>query len=466
MLPNLTSHKLRAFFIISATTVFGVLSSTVLLKSTKMASMFYTAGIVLTMILVQPFIGVLNYLALIYIRPQDFLPAVQALPLVFIMGGVTMAFVLINAVFSRERLVGAPQNVLILWLFVAAIISHLGNLYIGGALGSAKEFLNLLFAYFLCVNLVTTANRLRIVMWLLCLLTLYLAITGIYQGVTGIGIAGQTMVKGRIRGIGIFADPNDLCLTFVMVIPFLMYRILARKNLFEVVMSASILGVLLWALYMTNSRGGLLSFMAATAAMFVKRFGRKVGVVIALVAIVGLFALGPSRLSDMDAKGESAYGRVAAWSAGLDMLKGSPLFGVGMNAFTDYHVLVAHNSFVHVAAELGIFGLLPWVLMIFVSMRNLLYVSNRDGPQSADIALLSQTLFFGFLGFIVALVFLSRCYNPLLYVLVGLSAAAVNIFIKQEPGRYQLMSKNDLMIAFFGSIGALIALQAFLIVYW
>jgi O-antigen ligase len=466
MLQNLLTQKLRVFSIIFVTTGFGILSSTVLLKSTELASAFYSAGVVLTMILVQPFIGILNYLVLIYLRPQDFLAIVQGLPLVFIMGGVTLAFVLINAVFSRERLVSAPQNFLIMWLFVAALISHLGNAYIGGAIGSGKEFLNLLFVYFLCLNLVTTENRLRIVMWLLCFLTLYLAVTGIYQGLTGVGIGGQTMVKGRIRGIGIFADPNDLCLTFLMVIPFLMYRVLSRKNILVMTIAAIVLGVLVTALYMTNSRGGMLSFMAASAAMFVKRFGRKVGIAVAVIAIVGLFALGPSRLSDMDAKGESAYGRVAAWSAGLDMFKSSPLFGVGMDTFADYHVLVAHNSFVHAAAELGIFGLVPWVLMIFVSMRNLYYVSNHGGSRNGDIAELSQTLFFGFLGFMVALVFLSRCYYPLLYIMVGLSAAAVQIFVKRDEGEYQLITKNDYMIAFFGSIIGLILLQAFLLVYW
>jgi putative inorganic carbon (HCO3(-)) transporter len=466
MLQNVLPQKLKTFWIIVGTTLFAVLSSTVLLKSSELAALFYSAGVVVTMILIQPFVGILNYLVLIYLRPQDFLTIVQGLPLVFIMGAVTFSFVVINTVFRRESFVRTPQNFLLLWIFVAAIASHLAHAYIGGALASGKEFLNLIFVYFLVVNLVTTELRLRIVMWVLVVLTLYLAVTGIYEGVTGVGIGGQTTVQGRIRGIGIFADPNDLCLAFLMVMPFLMYRIAARKSAGELAVAALSFVTLLTALFMTNSRGGLLAFAASTGTLFVKRFGKRVGVALAIVGVAGLFVLGPSRMGNLSAKGESAYGRVEAWAAGLNMFKANPLFGVGMNRFTDYHYLVAHNSFVHTAAELGMFGLIPWVMIIFVSMRNCYYVgAHAEGPDRR-LGELNLSIFFGFLGFMTALVFLSRCFNPLLFLLVGLAAAAVRIFVDRQDDRFELLTKNDYLIVIFGSIAALAVLQAFLIVYW
>lgn len=465
-MQNVLPPKLRIFWIIVGTTLFGVLSSMVLLRSSELAALFYVAGVVLTMILIQPFVGIVNYLILIYLRPQDFLAVLQELPLVFVMGAVTFVFVIINTVFTRASFVRTPQNFLLLWIFVAAIASHVANAYIGGALSSAKEFLDLIFIYFLVVNLVTTESRLRMVIWLLVVLTLYLAVTGIYQGITGTGIAGQTMVQGRIRGIGIFSDPNDLCLAFLMVMPFLVYRIAARKSVGELAIAAVSFGILLTALFMTNSRGGLLAFAASTGALMVKRFGKRLGIVLAFVGVAGLFALGPSRMGDMSAKGESAYGRVEAWAAGLNMFKSSPLFGVGMNRFTDYHFLVAHNSFVHTAAELGMFGLIPWVMIIFVSMRNSYYVGSNAVASDRGIGELNLAIFFGFLGFMTALVFLSRCFNPLLFVMVGLATAATRIFVDRQKDEYELLTRNDYAIVVFGSIAALAVLQAFLIVYW
>ena len=114
MLQNVLPQKLRTFWIIVGTTLFGVLSSTVLLKSSELAALFYSAGVVLTMILIQPFIGIINYLILIYLRPQDFLTIVQGLPLVFVMGAITFAFVVINTVFKRASFVKTPQNFLLM----------------------------------------------------------------------------------------------------------------------------------------------------------------------------------------------------------------------------------------------------------------------------------------------------------------------------------------------------------------
>jgi putative inorganic carbon (HCO3(-)) transporter len=467
MLQNALPQKLRTFWILLGTTAFGVIASAVLLQSPEAASVFYVAGVVLAMILIQPFIGIVNYLTLIYVRPMDFVPLLQGLPLVFIMGAATFGFVVINTVFNRGAFVRTPQNFMIVWLFIAAVFSHLSNNFFGGALSSAKEFLNLIFVYYLAVSLVTTEKRLRIIMWLLVVLTLYLAVTGIYQGITGIGIGGETMIRGRIRGIGIFNDPNDLCLAFLMVMPFLAYRIAARKSLGEFAVAGGSFAVLLWALLMTNSRGGMLAFLTAMGLLFMRRFGRKVGFALAFLGIAGIFAMGPSRLTDLSARGESAYGRVEAWSAGLTMFKWRPLFGVGMDRFTDYHVLVAHNSFVHTAAELGLFGLIPWVLIIFVSLRNTYQVGTRvTATRDAGIAELCNSVFFGFVGFMTALVFLSRSFNPLLFLLVGLSAAAVQIFVRRQEERYVLVTKNDWFIVVFGSIGALALLQAFLILYY
>lgn len=463
---NAYVQKFRTLAILLGTTLFGVLATAILLKNDELASLIYVSGVVLTMILIQPFVGILNYLVLIYIRPQDFIGIVQGMPLVFVMGAATFLFVIINTAFRRTHFVRTPQNMIVAWLFVAVIISHLGNAYVGGAIASAKEFLNLIFIYFLVVNLVTTETRVRIIMWLLCVLSLYLAVSGIYQGVTGVGLAGQTMIQGRIRGIGIFSDPNDLCLTFLMVMPFLLQRIIARKSLGEFAIATAMYGTFLTALYMTNSRGGMLAFAGATGAMFVRRFGKKWGVALAAFGLMGLFALGPSRMTDLSAKGESAYGRVEAWAAGLNMFKSSPLFGVGMNRFTEYHNLVAHNSFVHCAAELGIFGLLPWCLMIFVTMRNCYYVGANAGQQDRGIADLCDAVFFGFLGFMAALVFLSRVFNPLLFLLVGLGAAAVQVFLVRQTDKYVLMTKNDYLFVGFGAIVALMLLQVFLIVYY
>ena len=53
---------------------------------------------------------------------------------------------------------------------------------------------------------------------------------GIVQYHTGIGLGNVGMVLDRIYGTGIFNDPNDLGMTFVMTVPFVLLVIGLRST--------------------------------------------------------------------------------------------------------------------------------------------------------------------------------------------------------------------------------------------
>src|SRR5205823_4424444 len=90
--------------------------------------------------------------------------------------------------------------------------------------------------------------------------------------------------------------------------------------------------------------------------------------------VLGLFAFGPSRLRQMSSDDEAAQGRVNAWDAGLDMIKSSPVWGVGRDQFVEHHPRTAHNSLVLCLAELGLAGTAMWL--------GLFYFTFRDGKRA------------------------------------------------------------------------------------
>ena len=53
------------------------------------------------------------------------------------------------------------------------------------------------------------------------------------------------------------------------------------------------------------------------------------------------------------------------------MLKSHPLTGVGYDQYTEYHYAVAHNSFVHTFAELGLIGAYIFVGMFYWYFKGL-----------------------------------------------------------------------------------------------
>ena len=100
-----------------------------------------------------------------------------------------------------------------LWFLLAIILSQLITLFLPALIEETMDFVTIVLMFFLIANLVSSERKLEITYYILVLLTVTLAVSGIVQSFTGVGLGGQEMYKGsRIRGIGIFSDPNDLAL--------------------------------------------------------------------------------------------------------------------------------------------------------------------------------------------------------------------------------------------------------------
>ncbi len=440
-----------------------------LLHSVKIGVAAYIVGVGVVMLLMEPFVGLINYLIFLYIRPQEFLPGFVGLPVMLMIGGATFVVMLINHAMMKKTLAmtKAPQNILMLLLLAAIVMSHLSHLYLHAAIDSGRAFLSTVVMYLLIANLALSERNLKITLYLMTILTVFMALQGIKQYYTGVGIAGQTLIEGRIRGIGIFSDPNDLALTFLIVLPFAFFTLIDSRNLMVKTTAVIAMAVLVYALYLTNSRGGFLSFGMLVFLLFVRRFGLIPGLAAGAAMFFVMFAFGPSRMSELSPEEASAYGRIEAWGRGLEMLRANPLFGVGQGRFMDFHFRTAHNSFVLCASELGLFGFYSWLTLLLISMKNMFFVSREARANGMrENAVIADSIFFAFVGFLTAAFFLSRTYNDLLYVLVGLSAAATQVFVARTGEKYVLMDRRDLLQGFGLMVGVLVLLKIIVMLYW
>ena len=396
------------------------------------------------------FITLLLYIFVIYIRPQEWVPAVYGWQLVDGLAILTVLFVALRASQTRRLVLSTPQNLLLLGFLVTIVLSHLSHTYFWGAYNSFITFSKHVIMFFLFVNVLDSEKKLKISLWFIILLTVIMAIQGIYQFNNGFGWAGQPLTKtGRITWIGIFNDANDLALALVMAIGFLLAFIFSRSGIFPKILSISLLAVLFNALYLTNSRGGYLALAATMAFYFLRKFRNKIiAILIGGAFIFAIFVLGPSRLSEISATEGSAYGRIDAWYEGIQMLKNSPLFGVGYGMFTDEFQRTAHNSFVLVAAEEGLIGLFFWVALIYACFKGLSILKKKSPQLINYTAGLEASLF----GFMSSAFFLSRSYKPILYIMLALASSFIYTYLKKED--YAFNSK-DIRIAGLLSIGIL-----------
>ncbi len=397
-------------------------------------------------------------LIVLYIRPAEWIPAFHGLRLASITLTGTALFLCLHRAATRQGLVKVPHTGMLIGLVLAVALSHAVHTYMTGLINSLSAFATVLVIYVLAVNTVTSLGRFRVTLWVILLLTALLAWQGVYQFQHGYGWAGQTMADGnRIRWISIFNDPNDLALAFVIMVPLLLAYLLKPGFFGLKIIPLSLLGLLLYGIFLTNSRGGILGLMVAIMFFFVKRSRWVVpGMVLGGLISTGVFLFGPSRLGFLAAQDESAVGRLDAWYYGFQLIKSNPLFGVGFNMFTDRYPLTAHNSFVLAAAELGIVGLMCWVGLFYVSFKGLSRV-ERYCPRLAFYAYGLQA---GIVGFMATAFFLSRTYNEIPYLVCALSAALYAIALQETDAVAFRLRAGDARNILVLSLGSLLLVQA------
>lgn len=390
----------------------------------------------------------LVYVLVLMIRPQEWIPFLQGQILGFGILDFVVAAILVTWVASiRGRKVTwkePPQNLLMLGLFFAALMSHVRHTFLAAFIQTFVDFGKIVLLYFFIVTLVNTQKRIKGFIACVVIGTLFMAGHGILQAHWGYGFGAQLprTIHGitRIRAFGFFNDPNDLALILVAMMPFLMTTVVSRfQNIGKRALSALALIPVLYAVYLTNSRGGWLSLGAMGVAFLYLNFSKKLAVVLAVIMFAALVARGPSRMATLSEDfGASSRERLVAWGYGNYMLKSNPIFGVGKGRFTEFsdERHVAHNSFVHTYAELGLFGYFFWLGLVFSCMKDT-YVLSRLESQDRDaleIRGLARATLAGLVGFMAASFFLSRQYVLALYLFFGI-AAALRVLGNQHAGK-------------------------------
>jgi putative inorganic carbon (HCO3(-)) transporter len=370
----------------------------------------------------------LLYITLIYVRPAEIVPGWERIPFVDILTVISFAIGIFSIAAKPRKIFDLPQDKLILAFWAMMVISSF-KVWLTGVYIAFLAFMPIVFAYFLIRAGVQSRRQLRGLIYLLMALNVFLAVNGIVQYHTGVGLGNVGLVLDRIYGTGIFNDPNDLGMSFVMSVPLFLFAIgRAETGLVTRALSLAGLCAVLLALYYTNSRGAIVGLAAALVCLSLLRYKTVAGT-IAAVALLGVIVVAaPSRGSEMDAGESSAQSRIQSWAEGWNMLKSHPITGVGFAQYVEYHIRVAHNSFVETFAELGLLGAFCFVGMFYWFFKGL-NLLPQDTPESAAWrrALTSSAV-----GLLTCGWFLSRQYVHIFYIMIAVGACAVNLSVPEQ----------------------------------
>lgn len=238
-------------------------------------------------------------------------------------------------------------------------------------------------------------------------------------------------------------DANDIALVLVTGLPMVYFMILDSRKFKKVVLICLLL-LIIFAVMKTVSRGGFLGLIAVALIIFLRderSMAFKIGVM-SLLAIF-FFAIAPesywNRIQTLtnleeDYNTTVQAGRKEVWSRGIDLMLDNPLFGVGAGAFVTAEGLshkdaggkwsAPHNSFIQIGAELGVGGLILFLMLIYSSVRDMINVRKKlslNPVLYAKYGNMTKGVEIAFYGFCVTGFFLSHAYSPILYFLIALA---------------------------------------------
>jgi O-antigen ligase len=289
--------------------------------------------------------------------------------------GVVTTGIGVLAMLEKGRIRRPAVGHFLLALFVlVAAASYMWSLYPAGTLIQISTYIQLLIMVWLIWELAARFEQQIHLMQAYVLGTFVSGIDTIYQFLTH-----QESVYQRYAGTNL--NPNDLGLMMALSIPVSYYLLLQSrgKMIWVYRLQLAIAGT---TVILTASRGATLATVVALAIVPLT-FGsltesQKVAAVLTLVSLVSavlVFAPQTSweRLATVPSEfaGGTLNKRTQIWSAGWEIFREHPLFGIGTNAFRVIvsRVLVepigaeelspappAHNTFLSVLVEQGVVG--------------------------------------------------------------------------------------------------------------
>jgi O-antigen ligase len=262
------------------------------------------------------------------------------------------------------------------------------------------------------------------------------------------------------RLTGGIRDANELAAILVPALALAIFGFLAVRSKAARVAFAVACAVTAFALLRTESRGGLVALvvMFLAALVFAGPARARVTAILSGTIVFGVVyyaVFAPSeavaRVTNFSEGGGS--GRTDIWAVAVEIWRSNPIFGVGAGNFRIVEpsyvlrdvalerldllvdrALVAHNTYLQIASELGLVGFGLFAILILSS----LVVAARSFARfqragQGEMELLARGVFIGTIGMLTAFFFISgqnlKQLPLLLGTLVALSSLAFSLSI-------------------------------------
>lgn len=416
----------------------------------------------------------LVFIAILFMRPQDYIEALRGWPLQDVAAILCLISIFLDGSVTMEKLKRSPTNWLIIAFWIWISLTWLFNGWAGGISYTFIRFSSVAITFFLIVLTVDTYSRLRGLAWTLVAMALFLAIQAIMQYHTGSGLGGvealqasslggETDTIARVRGVGLYADPNDMAINMVpfaaMLLPAFHRNFMSRTWVTGIICLIPLtLGIVF-----TVSRGAMLGLLAIGWLYMYRRVGKVFSLVGAGVLLLAILAA--PRMGAINTQEDSARARLDHWAYGLQLLRANPATGVGKGAFTEDYDKTAHNSFILIVAEGGMIGGMLWVAMFIAAFREIRLTRKEPrAPPWLDPAL--NSIEAALVGWLVCASFLSQTYKFTSFILMAMVVAVLNALKSEGYDVRHPWTNRTSLLTLAVTVGAVIFMHLAVKVLW
>ena len=448
--------------------------------------------------------GITALIVFILARPQEFIPILQRVPFLHLFAALAVVGWVIDVRLRRSQPIAVPTLpwviAFIVWIIVGTAIVAPEHLI--------ERIIEMAILFALYGTLAHGVQRFRtfqVVAGVTTVTCMFIALVCLHQGVsplqcvggeesegaiTGkpdgrlcetneqcrgpgaepgveyrcehVGMFGTYSVEERVRYRGELHDPNEVALTISAgALSLLIAFALRNRGASGRLVYFLGVGVVLYTVLLTQSRGGLVAAMLVPGIYLLRRYGIRAVIPAAAIA-APLLMLGGRSGENADM---STAQRYEAWATGLDMFHHNPIFGVGARLFGEHHWLTAHNSFVLTLAELGFVGMVLFVALIYLTIKILIVGLGelREVPGSAAAYTWGMSLLASMAGIVFQINTLSFAYHSVLWIFFGLVGAWYSAIRHHRPQfRVHLTWKDLVIIVLLCAAYALFVLPLFL----
>lgn len=351
--------------------------------------------------------------------------------------GCTLIALLLFILIYKKALVRTSLNIHMLALILIFILCTLITYYSLGYvpretwLNKDLGLLILIFSFFAFVFLVRKDGKrfhtcIRLLLISGSIVNIFALAVYFFYIIAGVSIPS---FGGRFEGF--LVDPNAYGGYLSVIFLIQLSVLIARQKMFLPLLMRINSLLLLFGIILTESRSawiGLVLGLVALLWFYRARFGRTIKVLLPLIIIItGIFIVlytqtGLQILSSVD-RTNTIEIRWQLIETGLELWKHNPVFGIGIEAFSELSPLyldksyIIHNTYVWLLVETGIVGLAVFTLLLLRVAKNI-GIAIKNLPEERGIAIGIFCAFISMLGFMIGI---EAAYQRHLWLLFAFS---------------------------------------------